>query len=169
MSGVKVYRSRSTRWMAAALSFVFLLVIVSGANGLSGGIKRSHAVTAVGIALIIVAGLGVVWCLVNFAQMGVTASEKGILIRNWFRRVSIPWCDIEGFGFGNSTDGLSVREHLSSPVLQTYVVMKSGKHLVMSGLTATRINRSESKRRVQDILNQLEAERVQRAPDAPLS
>jgi hypothetical protein len=154
--------------MAAALSFVFFLVILTGVNGLNGGVRRSSAVAAVGIALIIVAGLGIVWCLVIFAQMGVSVSEKGILIQNWFRHISIQWGDIERFGFGNAVEGLSAREHLSSPVLQTYVIKKGGEHFVMSGLTATRINRSESKRRVQEILDQLETERLHHASDWPL-
>lgn len=166
MSDARVYRSKSTRWMAGALSFVFFLVALTGVNGLGGGAKKSSAVTWVGIALIVIASLGIVWCFAGFAQMGVSVSEKGILIRNWFRRRWIPWHEVEAFRFGNSVGELSARELLSSPVLQTYVISKSGDHYVMSGLSATRINRAESKRRVQAILDQLEIERLRHVHDS---
>jgi hypothetical protein len=166
VSDATVYRSKSTRWLAGALSFVYALVVVTGANGLDGGVNRSSAVTAVGIVLIVCATAGILWCIFFYAQMGVVASEQGILVRNWFRRRSIPWQDIDEFRFGNTVQDLSVREQLSSPVLQTYVVTKSGVHYVMSGISATRINRSESRHRVQLILNLLEEERQRHVGDA---
>lgn len=160
MSEVRVYRSKSTRWLAATLSFIFLLVVLAGAAGLGGGSKKSSSITAVSAAVMAAAVLGLVWSLLGFAQMGVTSSDEGILIRNWFRRIAIPWCDIKEFAFGNRVANLSIREGLSSPVLQTYVVTKDGRHYVMSGLAATRINRSTSKRHVQTLLDRLEDERV---------
>ena len=160
MSVRKVYRSRSTRWLAAALSFVFFLAFLAGLSGLGGGSKQSSAVTAVGIVLMGVATAAIVWSVFCFGQMGVTSSNEGIVIRNWFRRRSIRWGDIKEFEFGNKIGSLSMREQLSSPYLQTYAVTVDERHYVMSGLSATRMNRAGSRRRVQALLDQLESERL---------
>jgi hypothetical protein len=103
--------------------------------------------------------LGLAWSVFYFAQMGVTTSNEGIVIRNWFRRKSILWPEVQEFKFGNNINNLSVREGLASPHLQTYVITTDGHHYLMCGLTATRVNRSESRRRVQELLVQLEEER----------
>ena len=76
------------------------------------------------------------------------------------RRIFISWEDIKGFRFGDLIDDLSVREHLNSPYLQSYVILKDGRHLAMSGLMIIRIRRAESRRRVQLLLNELEEERL---------
>jgi hypothetical protein len=99
------------------------------------------------------------WVVLFFARVGVETSFDGIVVRNWVRQHHIKWSDIRGFDFGEKVAGLSLRESLSSPVLQTYVVLKNGKHCVMSGLSATRVNRTESKRRVQEMLDELDDER----------
>ena len=165
MSTGEVYRSRSTRWLAATLSFIFFLAFLAGSSGLGGGSERSSAVTAVGVALMVAATLAIAWSVFYFGQMGVTSSDEGIVIRNWLRREFIPWGDIKAFSFGNRVGDLSMREQLASPFLQTYAVTNDGRHYVMSGLSATRINRSGSRRRVQALLDHLEAERVSHLQD----
>ena|ERR1700722_8084438 len=157
--GARVYRSRSTRWLGATLAFIYGAVFLVALGGLDGGKSHSTAVTSVDVVVMIVAFLAFIWAVLWFAQMGVTASLDGIVVRNWTRRVFIPWGDILRFEFGNEVSNLTTREHFNSPVLQTYVVTKDGQHCAMSGLSATRINRSESKRRVQLLLDGLEDDR----------
>jgi hypothetical protein len=141
------------------LAFVYGGLFAVAVGGLGGGRTHSTAVTIVSAVVMIVAFVAFVWAVFWFAQMGVTSSRDGILVRNWTRRTFIPWDEIVAFGFGNEIAGLTIRESLNSPVLQTFVVTKDGKHRVMSGLSATRINRAESKRRVKFLLDGLEGDR----------
>lgn len=160
MTENQVYRSNSTRILGAAFAFAFVLVFITGVNGIGGGKTDSTVLIAISILVMIFAVLGFSWSIIFFAQMGVTTSEGGILIRNWFRRRYISWPEIEAFRFGDKVENLSVREGLASPYLQTYAVTKDGRHYVMCGLTATRVNRSDSRRRVQELLNRLEDARL---------
>lgn len=159
-NNVRVYRSESTRIIAGVLTFGFLLIFIVGAQGLNGGSHGSIDIKVVGISMMMFAVLGVVWSLFWFAQMAVIASNDGIVVKNWFRRTFISWHDIKEFRFGNTIDDLSIREEFNSPYLQSYVVITEGRHVVLSGLTAIRINRSESRRRVQVLLDKLECERL---------
>jgi hypothetical protein len=157
---VKLYRSESTRIIGGVLTFFFVLIFIVGIQGLNGGIHGSSAIKAVSFVVMLIAVLGVIWSLFWFAQMAVITSDQGIVVKNWFRRVFIPWDDVKGFRFGNTIDDLSIREQFNSPYLQSYVVMNDGRHLVLSGLTAIRINRAESRRRVQVLLDKLEGARL---------
>jgi hypothetical protein len=139
---------------------VYLLVLFAGIQGLNGGVHRSSAVKAVAFVLIVVAVLGIAWSLFRLSQMAVISSHEGIVIKNWFRRTFIAWEDIKEFTFGNMVDDLSVREQLNSPYLQSYVVLNDQRHLVLSGLSAIRINTTQSRRRVQSLLDKLEDERL---------
>jgi hypothetical protein len=134
-------------------------VFIVGVRGLNGGVHRSSAVKEVSVVVMLIAVLGVIWSVFRFAQMSVTTFDEGIVVKNSFRRKFIPWRDIEAFRFGNTVENLSIRERLNSPYLQTYVVMNDGQHLVLSGQTAIRIDRTESRRSVQALLGELEDER----------
>jgi hypothetical protein len=153
------YRSKSVRTIGGVLTFVFVLVFIVGVQGLKGGVHRSSAVKEVSVIVMLIAAFAVVWSVCWFAQMAVITFDEGIVVKNWFRRRFIPWGDIRAFLFGNAVDNLSIREQLNSPYLQTYVVMNDGQHLVLSGLTAIRINRAKSRRSVQALLDKLEDER----------
>jgi hypothetical protein len=160
MSEEKTYRSDGTRGVAAALVFMCVLIFAAGAGGISGGIHRSAAVSIVGVGVMIFAVFGAWWVITQFARMGVTTTGEGLIIRNWFRREFIAWPEIEAFKFGTEIDDLTAREMLSSPYLQTYVVTTHGRHYVMCGITATRLNRAKSRGKVQEILNRLDDERL---------
>jgi hypothetical protein len=160
MMGNRVYRSTSTRWLGATFAFAFILVFITGFNGVGGGKTGSSVIVVISVFVMTFAALGFVWSVFYFAQMGVATSDNGILIRNWFRRRFVLWPEVQEFKFGNDVNNLSVREGLASPYLQTYAVTKDGHHYVMCGLTATRLNRTESRHRVQQLLNQLEEERL---------
>ena len=154
----RVYRSRSTRGLAVLLTFVFLMILIGGIAGLSSEARVG------GIVSIGVASAGLAWSWLWFAQMGVTSTDQGVIIRNWVRRFYFPWGAIDSFNFGNDVDNLSLREQFSSPVLQTYVVLRDGRHQLMCGLSVTRVHRSESRRRVQQLLDDLERDRISRSP-----
>ena len=160
MSEARVFRSRSTRGFAVVFTLMLILLFSEGARRLIGGQNKSADVTAGGAVLMFAALVGLAWIWFFFAQMGVITSPKGIVIRNWFRRRAIPWDDIQSFRFGNGIDNLTTMEELSAPVLQTFAVLKNGRHQIMGGLSATRINRSESIRRVQELLDQMDGERL---------
>jgi hypothetical protein len=114
----------------------------------------------IGVVEMFVALLAIAWSVFYLAQMGVTTSDHGIVIRNWFRRRFIQWLDVKEFNFGTGVDNLTLRESLATPYLQTYVITNDDHHYVMCGITATRINRAESRRRVQEILNRLGEEKI---------
>jgi len=160
MSEEKTYRSDGTRAVAVALTLMCVLIFAAGLGGIGGGIHRSTSVSMVGVGVMIFAALGAWWVLTHFARMGVTTTREGITIRNWFRRKFIAWPEIEAFKFGTDIDDLTVRESLSSPYLQTYVVTINGRHYVMGGIAATRLNRARSRGKVQEILKRLEDERL---------
>ncbi len=141
------------------MAFLYMLILIVGIQGLNGGIHSSLAVKLVGIVVMLFAALGITWSLFGLSQMAVYTSAEGVVVKNWLRRIFIPWEDIREFRFGNLIDDLSVREHLNSPYLQSYVILKDGRHVVMSGLMLIRIRRAESRRRVQLLLNGLEEER----------
>jgi hypothetical protein len=107
----------------------------------------------------VVATMGVVWSWLVFARMGVVTSNEGIVVRNWLRNYSIPWDEVQSFKFGDQVKGLSVREEFASPFLQPYVVLRSGRHHVMSGLQITRVYRNRNRSDVQSMLDSLEKER----------
>lgn len=157
------YRSRATRGLAVTMTAVAALVLLSGVGGV-GQTGASAALEAGGIVLIAVALLAIIWIWVFFAQMGVATTDAGIVVRNWIRKSAIPWSEIRSFEFGEHVECLTLREQLASPVLQTYVVLKDGRHQVMCGLSATRLRRAQSKHRVQELLDSLEEARTRRAP-----
>src|SRR5579871_5272797 len=75
------------------------------------------------------------------------------------RRRFVRWDELSGFSFGSDLEHLCVRELLSTPMLSTYAVLKNGQHLSLSGLSATRVNRSKSSAQVQNLLKRLDAQR----------
>lgn len=153
----EVYRSDSIRPLAVSLTFADAVVFYVVASG------GSHQV-AVGwtVATVAFAALFLTWIWAFFARMGVVTSNEGILVRNYFRRHLIPWTEVESFRFGEQLDRLSIREHFASPFLQPYVLLKNGRHHVMSGLQITRVHRSRNRRDVQTLLDRLEKERLLR-------
>jgi hypothetical protein len=142
------------------MAFVWTLVFIIGAQGLDGGSKGATAISLVGAAVMLVAVLVFSWSIFRLAQLAVFSSDEGIVVRNWFLNKTIPWADIKEFKFGTDLDHLSSRELISTPFLQSYAVTNNGQHVVMSGLQAIRLNRTESRRRVQTLLDQLEEERL---------
>jgi hypothetical protein len=160
MTEEKLFRSDSTRPLAAVLAFFGVAIFAVGAGGLSGGVNHSLAVTVVGAMAMLVGALEICWTILYFARMGVIVTDQGIIIRNWFRRTHIGWPEIAAFRFGTDVDHLTVREQMSSPFLQTYAVTTDGRHFVMCGVTATRLMRARSREKVREILARLEDERL---------
>lgn len=160
MSEGRVFQSNSTRAMTVVFSFMFVFLFLAGLGGIRGGTNHSTAIAAVGVAIMVVAVAGVAWSWLFFARMGVRTSDEGITIRNWLHQREVKWSDVQAFEFGNKISELSVRELLSSPYLQTYAVLNDGGHQVMSGLSASRMNRSKSRALVQALLDGLEEERL---------
>ena len=150
----EVYRSDSIRPLAVALTcadaMIFYVVALGGKDATIG-----WAVAAIAFAT-----LYLVWVWAFFARMGVVTSNEGIVVRNYFRRYSIPWTEIESFKFGEQVQELSIRENFASPFLQPYVLLKNGKHHAMSGLQLTRVHRSRSRQDVHSLLDYLEKERL---------
>jgi len=151
----EVYRSGSIRPIAISFTFAGAAVFFEASQGLSG----KHAAPGWAVATMVVATMGVVWSWLVFARMGVVTSNEGIVVRNWLRNYSIPWDEVQSFKFGDQVKGLSVREEFASPFLQPYVVLRSGRHHVMSGLQITRVYRNRNRSDVQSMLDSLEKER----------
>jgi hypothetical protein len=160
MTEEKVFRSNSTPSIAAVFIFFAIGIFAEGVGALSGGTDQSTSHLIVGVVVIFVAVLLAWWAVFYFARMGVTSTNEGIIIRNWFRKKFVAWPDLEVFKFGTEIANLTVRESLSSPYLQTYAITKDGHHFVMCGITATRVIRSRSRRKVQEILDLLEDEKL---------
>jgi hypothetical protein len=156
-SGQVSYRSNGTNVIAAFCSLAGLLVMIEGIGGTVDPHKGvSSAVGIVGIflgVLCVLYGLGVV------ARMGATTNNEGVVVRNWVRRRFVRWEEISGFSFGSDLGILSLREMFSTPVLATYLLLSDGRHIGMAGLSATRVNRSKSRAKVQALLDELNAQR----------
>jgi hypothetical protein len=151
----QVYRSDSIRPLAVSLTFADAVIFYEVASGGSHHVAVGWTVAVIAFATIFLA-----WIWTFFARMGVVTSNEGIVLRNYFRQHSIPWTEVESFRFGEQVDRLSTRETLASPFLQPYVLLKNGKHHVMSGLQITRVHRSRNRRDVQTLLDCLEKERL---------
>ncbi len=151
------YRSNSTTVMAAFCMLVGLLVMIEGIGATVDPHKGVSS--AVGIVGILLGVLGVLYGVGVVARMGVTTSDQGVLIRNWVRRRFVRWDEIAGFSFGGDLDSLGLREMLSTPTLATYLLLKDGGHIGIAGLSATRVNRSKSRAKVQALLDELDAQR----------
>ena len=151
----EVYRSSSLRPFAVSFTFVNAVVIIEASQGLSG----KHIAPALAVAMIVASTMGVVWSWLVFVRMGVVTSNEGIVVRNLLRNYSISWDEVQCFKFGEQVQGLSVREEFASPYLQPYVLLKSGRHRVMSGLQISRIYRNRNRSDVQSMLDSLEKER----------
>jgi len=153
----QTYRSRSTRWVAGVFVFMGLLVTTGGISAVANPHKGGSSLP--GIIGILAGVLVVAWAVGIVARMGVNTDETGVMIRNWVRRRFVRWDELSGFSFGSDIENLSVREMFSTPMLSTYAVLKDGRHMSLSGLSATRINRSKSRARVQALLDGLDAQR----------
>jgi hypothetical protein len=151
------YRSNSTNVIAAFYLLVGLLVMIEGIGATVDPHKGVSS--AVGIVGILLGVLGVLYGLGVVARMGVTTNNQGVVVRNWVRRRFVRWDEISGFSFGSDLDSLSLREMLSSPTLATYLLFSDGRHIGMAGLSATRVNRSKSRAKVQALLDELDAQR----------
>jgi Bacterial PH domain len=151
------YRSNSTNAIAAFYLLVGLLVMIEGIGATVD--PRQGVSSAVGIVGILLGVLGVLYGLGVVARMGVTTNNQGVVVRNWVRRRFVRWDEISAFSFGSDLDSLSLREMLSSPMLATYLLFSDGRHIGMAGLSATRVNRSKSRAKVQALLDELDAQR----------
>jgi hypothetical protein len=151
------YRGQSTRGIAALFAFMGLLLLVAGIQSVGGPHESTRHLVA-GWLLIGLTLVFFVWTI-RVASMAVIAGQEGIRVRNWLRSHDITWGSIRRFAFGNEIDDLGLRELLSTPVLQTYVVLKDGRHVPMVGIQATRLNRRRSRALVQEILENLETDR----------
>jgi len=152
------YRSTSTRWVAGLFVFMGLLVTIGGISAVATPPKGGSSLA--GIIGILAGVLVVAWAVGVVARMGVTTDEKGVIVQNWVRRRFVRWDELSGFSFGSDIENLSVREMFSTPMLSTYAVLKNGQHLSLSGLSATRMNRSKSRAKVQILLDRLDAQRL---------
>jgi hypothetical protein len=156
------YRSMSTRWVAGLFVFIGVLVTIGGIGAVAAPPKGGSSLA--GIIGILVGVLVVAWAVGVVARMGVTTGdvrgEKGCIVQNWVRRRFVRWDELSGFSFGSDIENLSVREMFSTPMLSTYAVLKNGQRLSLSGLSATRMNRSKSRAKVQILLDRLDAQRL---------
>jgi hypothetical protein len=151
------YRGRSTAGTAWVFTFMGVCIALAGASYATGWHEAHRNVVggsvfgAFGAALLL-------WTWFWFVHMGVVASEDGIVIRNFFRRTSVQWADIKAFKFGDDLENPSLKEDFATPDLTTYVVLKNGRHITMSGISATRIHTSLSRERVHEMLDALQQE-----------
>jgi hypothetical protein len=156
----RTYRSASTPWIAALVVFMGMMIIIGAAGGIASPHHGDSAIRFVGIIVTVVGILVIVWAVMIVGRMGVTTDNQGISIQNWLRRRFLGWGQITEFSFGSDLDNLSLREMLSSPMLSTYVVISDGRHLGLSGISATRLDRTKSRAKVQELLDDLEAQRL---------
>jgi hypothetical protein len=157
----QTFRGRSTAGISALFGFFALLMLFGGIGALtSSHTRNSPWIGWLGIAL---SGL-MVLLAIRAATMGVVASGDGIQVRKWVRTPSFEWSAIREFRFGNEVENLGMREIFSTPVLQTYVVLKDGHHVPMVGLQATRLNRGRSRALVQRVMDELESRRERFQP-----
>ncbi len=153
------YRSKSTVWVAAVFVFMGLLIIVEGVATIVNPHKGDSAARLAGIVAVVAGALWTVWAVLIVARMGVTINDKGVVIHSWLRRRYIGWYEIAGFSFGVDLQTPSLRVQFSTPMLSTYISLCDGRHLAMAGPSATRVNRSKCRAKVQELLDELEAQR----------
>jgi hypothetical protein len=153
------YQSPSTKPIAVALATLFALTYLAGLAGFTRAIHTGEFVLDTIVTTLAAAGFG--WATFRMTKLGVVATDKGITIRSWLRTYFVDWNLIEGFKTGSdvAVGDLTLRELLTTPALQSHVVLKDGHHRVLAGLNATRLNRIQSKAKVQEMLDQLEAAR----------
>ena len=136
-----------------------VLVIISGVGSIANPDKGVSSARTAGILGVVAATLWIIWALWIVARMGVKTNDQGVVIRNWVRRRFVGWGEIAGFSFGSDIPNLGLRELFSTPMLSTYVLLSDGRHLGMAGLSATRVDRQKSRAKVQELLDELEAQR----------
>jgi hypothetical protein len=150
-------RSTALRKYAAYVSCLGLVLLTIGLVGLSGAYPLSGSVGGYILGTFDVSGgiAVLAWALFRVAQMGVRFGDEGVIVRNWFRTVSLLWRDIDSFRFGDELKNLSLRESLNTPDLQPYVVLRDGRHIPLVGLAPTRYKRKQSRATVQYMLDSL--------------
>jgi len=153
------YQSPSTKRVAAALATASALVYLAGIVGFTRAIDTGDFVFDT--VLTVLGAVGFIWATFRMTKLGVVVTAKGIALRGWLRNDFINWDRIESFQSGSdiAVGDLTIRELLAIPALQSYVVLKDGHHLRLPGLNATRLNRTQSAVRIQELLDQLEAAR----------
>jgi len=155
----KVYRSASVRWFAVFFTVVFLWSLDTGITALFGG-YGGHTLfeDILGSAAALFGCFGCVWSIWHVGRMGVAAGEQAIVVRNWFRSTTVRWEEIDCFEFGDQMEHLSFWEWLETPSLMPFAVLKGGRHVAMSGLSATRAGPRRSRAKVQGMLDTLNGE-----------
>lgn len=162
------YRSTATRSVAAYLAGMYLLIFGGGVGALVGAFKASGTVegTVLGIIAVLLGIAGVAWSIFVVGFMGVRLVDGGVVVQNWVRRVKLPWGDISSFQFMDRQQReLSVREKLNTPKLQPYVLLRNGRHIVLTGMTSTRLLQRRSREKVQRLLDALNQELATHATD----
>jgi hypothetical protein len=166
---VVTYRSTATRWVAAYLAGMYLLIFGAGIGALVGAFKASGTVegTVLGIVAILLGLAGVAWSIFVVRFMGVRLVDGGVVVQNWVRRVKLPWDDIASFQYMDRQQReLSIREKLNTPKLQPYVMLESGRHVGLTGLTSTRVLQKRSREKVQRVLDALNQELAAHTTDS---
>jgi hypothetical protein len=152
------YRSAATTWFAAGVGLFFIAYVWFGIVCFVGGGKyqQSHRFleNMLGIACVSVGVAGLAWTALRLRKMGVVTSDDGVVVRNRLKTFHLEWQDIDCFKFGNELDHQTLLEALATPSLQPYAVMRSGKNVLLAGLTSIRTKKSRQKvRRLLDALN----------------
>jgi hypothetical protein len=96
-----------------------------------------------------------VFSVFRVGRAGVSVGENDVTVRNWFRNRTLERKDVDHFEPGYQMDDLSIKELFSTPSLQTFVVLKNGKHLAVSGLSTTRLGTKISREKVRKLIDQL--------------
>jgi len=152
------FHSDSTMPIALVLAFMVFGEILQTATPDSKA-HSNHSSPGNQHLVIVICVVVIIWLLLRMGGAGVRTTPKGLFIRNWFRTSFVPWEQISSFVFGSKLENPSIIQLLSTPMLQTYVVLKDHSHKGMTGLSATRIHTKVSRQRVQDVLDQLELAR----------
>jgi len=154
-----LYRSTVTVVIAVFLTVIFIWVFGMGIGELAGVYRTSHTESGnvLGVIAVIYGLGGLGWTLLRVAQMGIRTQAKGVRVRNWVHTTWLAWQDIRVFVFADELESPSGREMLSASLVP-YVVLKDGRHIRLSGLTAGRFRARRSREKVQRMLDSLNLE-----------
>jgi hypothetical protein len=153
------YRSTFTGWVAAFFVCIGLLAILAGVSDITDPQKGISDARTKGIVWVAFGILVIVWSVKVVARMGLTTSDKGVVIHGWVRRRFVAWNEIAGFSFGSDIPNLTLGERFFSPTLSSYMLLADGRHLALTGLRAIRVNRTNSRAKIQLLLGEMETQR----------